>query len=87
MVETQQEGASLLKMFFICVALQEINIFSFEVLFVIWKHSSNKIKIFQLNILIKKLHFTNMTHWIQKVKVKVYHWRLQVKKTTYRHTI
>lgn len=49
MVETQQEGVSLLKMFFICVALREINMFSFEVLFVILKHSSNKTEIFQLN--------------------------------------
>lgn len=72
MGETQQEGASLLKMF-ICAALWEINMFYFEVLFVIWK-PSNKTKIFQFNILIKKLHFANIVlHLIKKVKVKFYY--------------
>lgn len=79
MVETQQEGVSLLKMFFICVALREINMFSFEVLFVILKYSSNKSKIFQLN---KEIAFYKK--W--PVELEMWKWMLiiesfQMKKT------
>lgn len=57
MVKTQQEGASLLKMFFICVSLQEINICFLSKYFLSFENipvKKKKVGFFSNNKLIKK---------------------------------